>query len=57
MVRCQARERVEKKVEVLLTDVIPGATAMSTTRNSEKVNRNKPSNIQEVVQDTDGKNK
>lgn len=57
MVRCQARERVEKKVEVLLTDVIPGATATSTTRNSEKVNRNKPSNIQEVVQDTDGKNK
>ncbi|XP_040516248.1 cilia- and flagella-associated protein 47 isoform X2 [Gallus gallus] len=54
VVRCQARERVEKKVEVLLTDVIPGATAMSTTRNSEKVNRNKPSNIQEVVQDTDG---
>ncbi|XP_052530326.1 cilia- and flagella-associated protein 47 [Tympanuchus pallidicinctus] len=51
VVRCQARERVEKKVEVLLTGVVPGA---NTTRNSEKVNGNKPSNIQEVGQDTDG---
>ncbi|XP_021263655.1 cilia- and flagella-associated protein 47 isoform X2 [Numida meleagris] len=54
VVRCQARERAEKKVEVLLTGVIPGVTAMSTRRNSEKVNGNKSSNIQDIVQVTDG---
>ncbi|XP_072195940.1 cilia- and flagella-associated protein 47 [Excalfactoria chinensis] len=54
VVRCQARERVEKKVEVLLTGVILGANSTFTTRNSEKVIGNKPSSIQEVVQGTDG---
>ncbi|XP_032305269.1 cilia- and flagella-associated protein 47 isoform X2 [Coturnix japonica] len=54
VVRCQARERVVKEVEVPLTGVIPGATATFTTRNSEKVIGNKPSNIREVVQGTYG---
>ncbi|OXB79722.1 UNVERIFIED_CONTAM: hypothetical protein H355_010190, partial [Colinus virginianus] len=54
VVRCQARERIEKKVEVRLTGVVPGVTATSTTKISEKIKGNKPSNMQEVVQVTDG---
>ncbi|GAB0178378.1 cilia- and flagella-associated protein 47 [Grus japonensis] len=54
VVRCRARQRVEKRVEVLLTGVVPGANAMPAARNSAVVNTNKPANIQEEVQVTDG---
>eukprot|EP00075_Anas_platyrhynchos_P015570 XP_027304823.1 cilia- and flagella-associated protein 47 [Anas platyrhynchos] len=54
VVCCQARQRVEKRVEVLLTGAVPGATAMPATRNSALINRHKPANIQEEVQVTDG---
>ncbi|KFU96962.1 Putative uncharacterized protein CXorf30, partial [Pterocles gutturalis] len=54
VVHCQARQRVEKRVEVLLTGVVPGATAMPTARKFSMVNTNKPANIQEEVQVTDG---
>ncbi|XP_009333062.1 PREDICTED: putative uncharacterized protein CXorf30 homolog [Pygoscelis adeliae] len=54
VVRCRARQRVERRVEVLLTGVVPGANAMPATRNSAMVNTNKPANIQEEVQVTDG---
>ncbi|XP_074889637.1 cilia- and flagella-associated protein 47 [Buteo buteo] len=54
VVRCRARQRVERRVEVLLTGVVPGATAMPAARNSATVNTNKPANIQEEVQVTDG---
>lgn len=57
VVRCQARQRIEKRVEVQLTGVVSGATAIPTERNSAMVNANKPANIQEEVQVTDGKNK
>lgn len=57
VVSCQASQRVEKRVEVLLTGAVPGATAMPATRNSALINRHKPANIQEEVQVTDGKNK
>lgn len=48
---------MQRRVEVLLTGVVPGATAMPAARNSATVNTNKPANIQEEVQVTDGKNK
>ncbi|NXC45848.1 CFA47 protein, partial [Penelope pileata] len=54
VIRCQARQRVEKRVEVLLTGVVPGATAMPATGNSVKANRSKTVSIQEEVQVTDG---
>ncbi|NXG35184.1 CFA47 protein, partial [Dromaius novaehollandiae] len=54
VVRCQARHRVEKRVEVLLTGVAPGATAMPAARNSAVLDTNKPANIQDEVQVTDG---
>lgn len=57
VVCCRARQRVERRVEVLLTGVVPGANAMPATRNSAMVNTNKPASIQEEVQVTDGKNK
>ncbi|XP_010018278.1 PREDICTED: putative uncharacterized protein CXorf30 homolog, partial [Nestor notabilis] len=50
VVRCQARQRVERRVELLLTGVPPGATAMPAARNSAMVNTNKPANIQENIQ-------
>ncbi|KAM6144631.1 LOW QUALITY PROTEIN: cilia- and flagella-associated protein 47 [Phoenicopterus ruber ruber] len=54
VVRCRARQRVERRVEVLLTGVVPGATAMPAARNSAMVNTNKPANTQEEVQVIDG---
>ncbi|XP_074953995.1 cilia- and flagella-associated protein 47 [Phalacrocorax aristotelis] len=54
VVRCRARQRVERRVEVLLTGVVPGANAMPAARNSAVVNTNKPANIQEEVQVTPG---
>ncbi|KFW11401.1 Putative uncharacterized protein CXorf30, partial [Eurypyga helias] len=53
VVRCRARQRVERRVKVLLTGVVPGANAMPTARNSAMFNTNMPANIQEV-QLTDG---
>ncbi|XP_074672980.1 cilia- and flagella-associated protein 47 [Strix aluco] len=54
VVRCRARQRVERRIEVLLTGVVPGAAVMPATRNSAVVSTKKPANIQEVVQVTDG---
>ncbi|KFV53730.1 Putative uncharacterized protein CXorf30, partial [Tyto alba] len=54
VVRCQARQRVERRVEVLLTGVVPDATAMPATRNPAVIKSKKPANIQKVVQVTDG---
>ncbi|KFV87103.1 Putative uncharacterized protein CXorf30, partial [Struthio camelus australis] len=54
VVRCRARHRVEKRVEVLLAGVVPGATAMPAARSSSVVDTNKPGNIQDEVQVTDG---
>ncbi|XP_075347998.1 cilia- and flagella-associated protein 47 [Mycteria americana] len=54
VVCCRARQRVERRVEVLLTGVVPGANAMPATRNSAIVNTKKPANVQEEVQVTDG---
>ncbi|KFP29391.1 Putative uncharacterized protein CXorf30, partial [Colius striatus] len=53
-ISCRARQRVERRVEVLLTGILPGSTAMSATRYSAMVNTNKPANIREIVQVTDG---
>ncbi|KFO69759.1 Putative uncharacterized protein CXorf30, partial [Cuculus canorus] len=54
VIRCQARQRVERRVEVLLPGVVPATNATPVTRNSAVVNTNKPANIQEIVQVTDG---
>ncbi|XP_042644204.1 cilia- and flagella-associated protein 47 [Tyto alba] len=54
VVRCQARQRVERRVEVLLTGVVPDATATPATRNPAVIKSKKPANIQKVVQVTDG---
>ncbi|NXN15449.1 CFA47 protein, partial [Indicator maculatus] len=51
---CQARQRVERRVEVPLTGVVPGATAVPATRNSAMANTNNPANTQEEIQHTDG---
>ncbi|XP_030312325.1 cilia- and flagella-associated protein 47 [Calypte anna] len=48
VVCCQARQRVERRVEIQLTGVVPGANATPATRNSAMVNTNKAANIQEV---------
>ncbi|NXX46919.1 CFA47 protein, partial [Tricholaema leucomelas] len=54
VIRCQARQRVERRVEVPLTGVIPGATSTPARGNSAKVNASSPANIQDKIQDTDG---
>ncbi|XP_010120801.1 PREDICTED: putative uncharacterized protein CXorf30 homolog, partial [Chlamydotis macqueenii] len=54
VVRCRARQRVERRVEVQLTGVVTDASAMPTARNSATVNTNKPANTQEEAQVTDG---
>ncbi|KFQ67350.1 Putative uncharacterized protein CXorf30, partial [Phaethon lepturus] len=54
VVRCRARQRVERRVEVLLTGIVPGTSTMPAARHSAMVNRNKTDNIQEEVQVTDG---
>ncbi|NXR33780.1 CFA47 protein, partial [Zosterops hypoxanthus] len=51
-IRCQARQRVEQRVELLLIGVImPGATALPDAENSAEVDTDEPSNTTEV---TDG---
>ncbi|KFU94788.1 Putative uncharacterized protein CXorf30, partial [Chaetura pelagica] len=54
VVRCRARQRVERRVEMQMNGVVPGANAMSATGNPAMVNRKKSANIQEVFQVTDG---
>ncbi|KFZ62215.1 Putative uncharacterized protein CXorf30, partial [Antrostomus carolinensis] len=54
VVRCRARQRVERRIEVPLAGVVPGANDMPAARNSTRVNTYKPANIQGVVQVTDG---
>ncbi|NXY33100.1 CFA47 protein, partial [Pomatorhinus ruficollis] len=52
VIRCQARQRVEQRVELLLIGVImPGATAPPDAGNSAEVHTDEPSNTTEV---TDG---
>uniref|UniRef100_A0ABM5FY67 Cilia- and flagella-associated protein 47 n=1 Tax=Pogona vitticeps TaxID=103695 RepID=A0ABM5FY67_9SAUR len=52
VVRCQARSRVEERVEVLLTGVVPGTTSSQTIHNS--VTPSKSSSIRAEVQVTEG---
>ncbi|XP_074785727.1 cilia- and flagella-associated protein 47 [Athene noctua] len=54
VVRCRARQRVERRIEVLLTGVVLGAAVTPATRNSAVANTKKPANIQQVFQVTDG---
>ncbi|NWR33350.1 CFA47 protein, partial [Tachuris rubrigastra] len=51
VVRCQARQRVEQRVEMLLMGVVPDATAVTDARSSDMVNGDNSANTQEV---TDG---
>ncbi|NXF88589.1 CFA47 protein, partial [Eubucco bourcierii] len=51
---CQARQRVERRVEVPLTGVVPGATSTPARRKSTKVIESSPANIQDKIKDTDG---
>ncbi|KFP88441.1 Putative uncharacterized protein CXorf30, partial [Acanthisitta chloris] len=53
VVCCQARQRVEQRVEVLLTGIVPAATAVPAARSSAMVNINASANIQKV-EVTDG---
>ncbi|NXI46618.1 CFA47 protein, partial [Galbula dea] len=54
VVRCRARQRVERRVEVLLTGLDPGVTAVPAPGNSAMVNTNQPAKVQDEVQATDG---
>ncbi|NXY81091.1 CFA47 protein, partial [Alcedo cyanopectus] len=54
VLRCQARERVKRRVEAQLSGVVPGAIAMPALENSDSVEINNSDNVQEEVQDTDG---
>ncbi|KFV65916.1 Putative uncharacterized protein CXorf30, partial [Dryobates pubescens] len=51
---CQARQKVERRVEVPLTGVVPGATPIPATRKSAMANINSPANTQDEIQHTDG---
>ncbi|NXS28834.1 CFA47 protein, partial [Pomatostomus ruficeps] len=51
VIRCQARQRVEQRVELLLIGVMPGAAALPDTGNSAMVSEDKSSNTPKV---TDG---
>ncbi|NXC08204.1 CFA47 protein, partial [Orthonyx spaldingii] len=51
VIRCQARQRVEQRVELLLIGVMPGAAALPDAGNSAMVNTDKSSDTQKV---TDG---
>lgn len=53
MIRCQARQRLEQRVELLLIGVMPGETALPDAGNSAVVDADESSNTPEV---TDGKN-
>ncbi|NXO98594.1 CFA47 protein, partial [Certhia brachydactyla] len=51
VIRCQARQRLEQRVELLLIGVMPGSTALPDADTSAMVNTDEPSNTPEV---TDG---
>ncbi|NXH43979.1 CFA47 protein, partial [Dicaeum eximium] len=51
VIRCQARQRLEQRVELLLIGAVPGATALPDAGNSATVNTDESSNTSEV---TDG---
>ncbi|NXB02905.1 CFA47 protein, partial [Cnemophilus loriae] len=51
VIRCQARQRLEQRVELLLIGVMPGASALPDAGNSAMVNTDESSNTPEV---TDG---
>ncbi|NWS28200.1 CFA47 protein, partial [Polioptila caerulea] len=51
VIRCQARQRLEERVELLLIGVMPGATALPEAGNSAMVDTDESSNTPEV---TDG---
>ncbi|NXU41330.1 CFA47 protein, partial [Drymodes brunneopygia] len=51
VIRCQARQRLEQRVELLLIGVMPGAPALPGTGNSAMVSADESSNTPEV---TDG---
>lgn len=53
VIRCQARQRLEQRVELLLIGVLPHATAVPDAGNSAEVDVDESSNAPEV---TDGKN-
>ncbi|KAL2310438.1 hypothetical protein Nmel_002091, partial [Mimus melanotis] len=52
VIRCQARQRLEQRVELLLIGVLPDATAVPDAGNSAVVDVDESSNTSEV---TDGK--
>ncbi|KFQ39834.1 Putative uncharacterized protein CXorf30, partial [Mesitornis unicolor] len=54
VVRCRARQRLERRVEVPLSGVVLGATAMPAARNSAMVNTSQTATVQEGVQVTNG---
>ncbi|XP_077199055.1 cilia- and flagella-associated protein 47 isoform X2 [Paroedura picta] len=54
VVCCQARSRVEERVEVLLTGVVPGARDSQTVRDSATPSNSKSVTIQDEVQVTEG---
>ncbi|XP_068124444.1 cilia- and flagella-associated protein 47 [Hyperolius riggenbachi] len=53
VVSCQARNRTEERVEILLTGVVPGQTAMPVSSHEAKI-KEKPGLIQEEVQINNG---
>ncbi|RLW07534.1 hypothetical protein DV515_00003600, partial [Chloebia gouldiae] len=53
VIRCQARQRLEQRVELLLIGVIPGASALPDAENAAVVDTEESSNTPEV---TDGEN-
>lgn len=53
VIRCQARQRLEQRVELLLIGVLPHATAGADAGNSAGADVDESSNTPEV---TDGKN-
>ncbi|CAM4444816.1 unnamed protein product [Lepidochelys kempii] len=54
VVCCQARNRVEERVEVLLTGVVSGTTAMPVERNVAITTKTKTPSVQDEVQVTAG---
>ncbi|XP_075769379.1 cilia- and flagella-associated protein 47 isoform X3 [Pelodiscus sinensis] len=52
VVCCRARDRVEERVEVLLTGVVPGTTAMPTARNIAITTKSKTPSVQDEIQVT-----
>ncbi|NWH99705.1 CFA47 protein, partial [Tichodroma muraria] len=49
VIRCQARQRLEQRVELLLIGVMPGATALPDAGNSAMVDMDESSNTPEVT--------